>query len=159
MRRKKSEVPTRLTDSLVPDILKLYLMIPRIPIKKVMSNALHALPPQATAAEAARVMDEKGVGSILIADGATFIGILTETDLVRKILARGMDPSSRTLESIMSYPVVAIEEDESLNRANEMMGEHQIRHLLVTRNGEPVGMVTVRNLLSSVYDWALRINL
>ncbi len=134
-------------------------MIPRIPVKKVMSTALHALLPQATAAEAARLMCEKGVGSVLVSDGSQFIGILTETDLVRKVVAPGLDPSSQTIEILMSYPVMSIEEDELLNRANEIMGEHQIRHLLVTKDGVPVGMVTVRNLLSAVYDWALRIAL
>ena len=134
-------------------------MIPRIPVKKVMSTALHALPPQSPAAEAARLMCEKGVGSVLVSDGAQFIGILTETDLVRKVVAPGLDPSSQPIETLMSYPVMSIEEDELLNRANEIMGEHQIRHLLVTKDGVPVGMVTVRNLLSAVYDWALRIAL
>ena len=134
-------------------------MIPRIPVKKVMSSALHALSLHAPVADAARLMAEKGVGSVLVMEGNTYIGILTETDLVRKILARGVDPSLEHVESVMSYPVLTIEEDETLNRANEIMGEHQIRHLLVTRQGNPVGIVTVRNLLSAVYDWALRITI
>ena len=86
------------------------------------------------------------------------MGIITETDLVRKVLGEGLDAASITAEAIMSYPLASIDENASLEAAHEAMGAQRVRHLLVTREGAPVGMISVRSLLDAAYDWALQMN-
>jgi CBS domain-containing protein len=131
-------------------------MIPRIPVKKCMSSHIHAVAPTTDARRVAHLMAEEGIGCVLVEQGGEFVGIVTETDLVAKVLAQDADPARVTVESIMSFPVSSIEESETLETAHEMMGGQRVRHLLVTRKGSPVGLISVRSLLDAAYDWALQ---
>lgn len=101
-------------------------------------------------------MTEKNVGSLLVKQDDNYVGILTDTDIVKKVLAKDLDPKKTTVEEIMSYPISSLDEETPLEKAQEMMGEHQIRHLLVTRDGKPIGVISVRSLLNAVYDWMLK---
>ncbi len=96
---------------------------------------------------AAEMMRDNGVGSIFVTTGSKILGILTDTDLVRRIVATGMDPADTEVENIMSAPIVTIEGDKSLLDANDLMAREHTRHLGVTKNGELVGMISVRDLV------------
>jgi CBS domain-containing protein len=133
-------------------------MIPRIPVKKCMSSRILSIAPSATAHDAARLMATEGIGCLLVEQEAGFIGIITETDLVRKVLGEGLDATETAVETIMSYPVASINENATLEAAHEAMGAQRVRHLLVTRAGAPVGLISVRSLLDAAYDWALQMN-
>jgi signal-transduction protein with cAMP-binding, CBS, and nucleotidyltransferase domain len=129
-------------------------MIPRIPVKKIMSQRLTTIDYQMNLKAVAAEMASQDVGSLLVTKDDQVVGIVTETDIVRRALAQNMDMNATKVEDLMSYPVYSIDEGESLDKAHEVMGEHHIRHLLVTQKGEPAGMLSVRNLLESVYEWA-----
>jgi len=131
-------------------------MIPRFPVKKYMSSRILSAPPTANAREMARLMTAEVVGCLLVEQGGEFVGIVTETDLVTKVLGLNADPCTVTAGDIMSYPVASIEETSSLETAHEMMGAQRIRHLMVTLDGKPVGLISVRSLLDAAYDWALQ---
>jgi signal-transduction protein with cAMP-binding, CBS, and nucleotidyltransferase domain len=131
-------------------------MIPRIPVKKIMSQNLLWVGFNTDVRSAAKLMTEKNVGSLLVKQNESYVGILTETDIVKKVFAMDLDPKTTTVEEIMSYPICSIDEEASLEEAHEIMGEQQIRHLLVTRNGQPIGLVSVRSLLDAVYSWMLK---
>ena len=126
-------------------------MIPRIPVGRVMSEKLITVDQDASAMRAVEVMTENGIGSVLVTRGGEVIGIVSETDLVRKILAKELDPKEVRLESIMSYPPISIDEKEMLEQAYKIMGQNQIRHLVVTRKGAPCGMVSSRSFMESIY--------
>ncbi len=96
------------------------------------------------------------IGSLLVTKDGEVLGIITETDIVRRALAMDVVLEKTAAEEAMSYPVYSIEETEPLATAHEVMGQHHIRHLMVTRAGEPVGMISVRNLLNAVYEWTIR---
>jgi signal-transduction protein with cAMP-binding, CBS, and nucleotidyltransferase domain len=131
-------------------------MIPRIPIKKIMSQRLATIDHRMDLKSVAKQMASLDVGSLLVTKDSEVMGIITETDMVRRALAQDMDLIAVKVEEVMSYPVHSIDEEESLDRAHEVMGEHHIRHLLVTQGGQPSGVLSVRNLLESVYEWAQR---
>ena len=133
-------------------------MIPRLSIKKVMRPRLATIDYQKDLKTVAKQMASENVGSLLVTKDDEVVGIITETDLVKRVLARDVDLAGTQVEEVMSYPVYSIDEEESLDKAHEVMGEHHIRHLLVTREGRPAGMISVRNILESVYEWALRMN-
>lgn len=126
-------------------------MIPRIPVGRVMCEKLCAVDQAASALRAVEVMTEQGIGSVLVTREGEIIGIVSETDLVRKVLSRGVDPKEVRLESIMSYPPITIDEKEMLEQAYKVMGQNQIRHLLVTRKEVPCGMVSSRSFMESIY--------
>jgi CBS domain-containing protein len=134
-------------------------MIPRIPVKKVMSQRLTTIDYRKDLKSVAKQMAALDVGSLLVTKDCEVVGIITETDIVRRALAQDVDLGSTKVEELMSYPVHSIDEGESLDRAHQVMGEHHIRHLLVTQEGKPAGVLSVRNLLESVYEWAQRMKL
>jgi len=126
-------------------------MIPRIPIKRVMSEMLITIDEEDSARRAAEMMMEQGIGSVLVTREAEIIGIVTESDLVRKVLAKGLDPKEVNVEAIMSYPPISIDEKEMLEQAYKVMGQNQIRHLMVTREKIPCGMVSARSFMEVLY--------
>ena len=96
---------------------------------------------------AAEMMRDNGIGSIFITSGEDIIGILTDTDLVRRVVAAGADPLTTTVEQIMSAPIASIEGNRTLLDANDLMATQHIRHLGITKDGKMVGMISVRDLV------------
>jgi len=96
---------------------------------------------------AAEMMRDNGIGSIFITSGEEMIGILTDTDLVRRVVAAGADPLTTTVEKIMSAPIASIEGNRTLLDANDLMAKQHIRHLGITKDGIMVGMISVRDLV------------
>ena len=96
---------------------------------------------------AAEMMRDNGIGSIFITSGEEIIGILTDTDLVRRVVAAGADPLATTVEKIMSAPIASIEGNATLLDANDLMAKQHIRHLGITKDGAMVGMISVRDLV------------
>ncbi|MCA9470788.1 MAG: CBS domain-containing protein [Nitrospirales bacterium] len=97
--------------------------------------------------QAAELMRENEIGSVFVTREDNIIGILTDTDLVRRIVAAGLDPENTEVEKVMSAPLLMIDGDKTLLDANDLMAEKHIRHLGVTKNGELVGMISVRDLV------------
>jgi len=96
---------------------------------------------------AARIMRDRGIGSLFVTNGKEIIGILTDTDMVRRVVAAGSDTHKTTAEQIMSAPILTIEENKTVLDANDMMAQTHIRHLGVTHDGKLVGMISVRDLV------------
>jgi CBS domain-containing protein len=96
---------------------------------------------------AARIMRDRGIGSLFVTNGKEIVGILTDTDMVRRVVAAGADTSKTTVEQIMSAPIMTIEEGKTLLDANDLMAQSHLRHLGVTRDGKLIGMISVRDLV------------
>ncbi len=96
---------------------------------------------------AARIMRDRGIGSLFVTNGKEIVGILTDTDMVRRVVAAGADTHKTTVEQIMSAPIMTIEEHKTLLDANDLMAQTHLRHLGVTRDGKLVGMISVRDLV------------
>ena len=99
------------------------------------------------ARSAAALMRDKNIGSLFVSRGNEIIGILTDTDMVRRVVAVGLDASKTPVEQIMSAPILTIEESRTLLDANDMMATSHLRHLGVSRDGKLVGMISVRDLV------------
>ena len=96
---------------------------------------------------AARVMRDRGIGSLFVTNDREIIGILTDTDMMRRVVAAGLDATKTTVEQIMSAPIVTIEETKTLLDANDLMARSHLRHLGVSRDGKLVGVISVRDLV------------
>ena len=99
--------------------------------------------------EAAKLMRDDRVGSLLVEINGEVVGIVTETDIVRRAVAQGSDLSKMTVQSIMTTPIATIESTRTIQDAHDMMGDLGVRHLGVTAGGTLVGLVSVRDLLIS----------
>lgn len=96
---------------------------------------------------AARIMRDRGIGSLFVTNGKEIVGIITDTDMVRRVVAAGVDTHKTTVEQIMSAPILTIEEGKTLLDANDLMAQTHLRHLGVTKDGKLVGMISVRDLV------------
>ncbi|MFQ5454572.1 MAG: CBS domain-containing protein [Nitrospirota bacterium] len=128
-------------------------MIPIIPVKKVMTTNPLSISYNETVKSAASTMKQHKVNSLLVKKEEEYVGIITDVDIVKKVMTKKTAAPSRiSVESVMSYPISAIDENESTVKANETMSWYHIRHLLVTANGKPVGIISARDLLNPVYE-------
>jgi CBS domain-containing protein len=96
---------------------------------------------------AARIMRDRGIGSLFVTNGKEIVGILTDTDMVRRVVAAGADTQKTTAEQIMSAPILTIDGDKTVLDANDLMAKTHIRHLGVTHDGKLVGMISVRDIV------------
>ncbi len=118
-----------------------------LPLAILMSRNLKTIPYNATLKEAACLMRDKHIGSLLVVRNDDHIGILSETDLVRRGIAEGLDPDKAIVERIMSSPIITIDIEKTAEEANAVMSERGIRHLAITNEGKIVGILSVRDLL------------
>ena len=103
-----------------------------------------------TVLEATRQMAEAGVGSVIIEDSAGADGIFTERDLLKRVVAVGLDPAVTPLADVMSSPVATCGASTTIRDALNTMFEKHIRHLVVEEGGGLVGLVGVRDVLGSL---------
>lgn len=114
------------------------------PVSELMTEPVETIDPDATVVEAARILSERGIGSLIVG-GDPIDGIVTEGDIVRNVAEEG-DLSETTVADVMSDPVVTIRPDESIRTAGERMGHNGVKKLPVTENGSAVGIVTTTDL-------------
>lgn len=116
-------------------------------IGHLMNRDIQKIDHRATVQEASLRMKQKKIGSLLVEKDGQFIGIITETDIVRKAAALGLDLKKETAGSIMSCPVMTLDQQRTPRDAHDLMGENGVRHLGVTQSGKVVGIVSVRDIL------------
>ena len=116
-------------------------------VRNAMRPEIKKVPHTATIKQVAAKMKSDKVGSLFVEKKKELVGIVTETDVVRKAVATGANLGKVTAEKIMSAPIVTIESGRTVNDASDLMGDRGVRHLGVTENGQIVGVVSVRDLL------------
>ena len=107
--------------------------------------------PSRTIQEAAAIMEQAGVGSLAVVDGDRLVGIVTDRDLVRRALSRGVHADAR-IDSVMTTPVVTVGADDPLDVAFGLFATHGLRRLAVMRGDSFVGMLTIDDLFVSVVE-------
>ncbi len=123
------------------------------PLAVMMRPVTKTIRPDDTFLVAAQCMRDARMGAILVMDQDRHVGVVSEADLVRKAMANGLDAANVLVRSVMSAPVVTIDIGRSAHDASDLMAEHGIRHLVVTEEGQIVGMVSVRDLLRYFKNW------
>ncbi len=116
-------------------------------LAQVMRKKLKVIAHTASIKEAASRMRDERVSALFVEKGGTFVGIVTDTDLVRRGVAEGVDVSKTAIETIMTSPIVTIDGIRTVQDAHDMMGDLSVRHLGVTERGQITGIVSVRDLL------------
>jgi quinol-cytochrome oxidoreductase complex cytochrome b subunit len=118
----------------------------------MMSRDPVSVPPSCPLREAAHVMRNMRIRSLLVKEGDAYVGIVTGTDLAGRVLAE--EPyEGVTVGDIMSAPMLTIHTDEALHRANAEMIRHHVRHLVVVDGSDkPIGILSARDLLAPEED-------
>ena len=116
-------------------------------IDRLCNHQPKKIGPSALIQEAAILMSDQRIGSLFIEKNGEFIGIVTDTDIVRRAVAKGTDLKTEKVETIMSSPLISLEKDRSPQNAFDLMSDERVRHLGITDRGKIVGVVSVRDLL------------
>jgi CBS domain-containing protein len=123
------------------------------PIKPLVENREVVVVDVATSiAQAARIMSERQIGGVPVVDGDRVAGIFTERDVLARVVAAGVDPTTTPVSSVMSTSLVTAELTESHDVCMRRMQQARVRHLLVLREGRLAGILSMRDLLALELD-------
>ncbi|MGH7231788.1 MAG: CBS domain-containing protein [Nitrospiraceae bacterium] len=120
-------------------------LVPRV--AEYMSSDVRSIAADAMLKQAGRLLQKLKVGSLLVDDDRRYIGIITDTDLSRKAVARGLDPSATPVKTCMSNPIISIEDTEPITEAVRLMKENGVRHLAVTEDRTIIGVLSLSDVL------------
>ncbi len=121
-----------------------------ISVDKLMTRSLINIQAGSSAIQAAKLMKDHKVGSVFVEQENRIVGIVTEPDIIRKVVGAERVPYYVPVEDIMSSPVIGIDGGRSITEAADMMEQHGTRHLAVLNGGAIVGVLSVRDLLHPV---------
>jgi CBS domain-containing protein len=113
---------------------------------------VHAVAPDDSVIAAIRLMAEKGVGAVLVMQGAQLSGIVSERDYARKIVLHGRSSSETPVRDIMTGDVVTVGPNHTVERCMQIVTESRIRHLPVVENGQVVGVISIGDLVKAVIE-------
>lgn len=114
------------------------------------TQSLCTLPADATAAEAARLLRDRQVGAVLVVEADRLVGIVTERDLVFRLVAAGLDAETTRLDALMTASPETLRPDDTAGEALDKMRRGRYRHLPVLDGARLVGMVSIRDLYEAV---------
>ena len=97
--------------------------------------------------KASQLMQQWKLGSLLVTNSQSYVGVITDSALAREVAAKGLDPNTTIVKTCMRTPVVAIEGGRPIIDAVRMMKEQATRHLAVTQDGQIIGVISVSNIL------------
>lgn len=124
------------------------MRVPDIKVADVMSMDPITVKAEDNVRRAAALMEKHGIGCVIVTDGqGRPIGIVTERDLVSRVMAKGLNGDEITCREIMSSPLITIDPQAPITSAMAKMARHKIRRLVVLDRGRLVGIVTDRDIL------------
>ncbi|MFW6230603.1 MAG: cyclic nucleotide-binding/CBS domain-containing protein [Nanoarchaeota archaeon] len=112
----------------------------------IMTREVETISPSASLTTVSQKMAKERISSLIVTEKKKPLGIISERDFIRKVLARGGKKSMK-VKDVMSSPVLSVQPRESITNAAKLMHENEIRHLLVTQDGEIKGIITETDLL------------
>ncbi len=107
-----------------------------------------ALPPSASVLEAARVMSERSVGAVLVIDEGHLVGIFTERDILRRVVAEGRDPAKEPLSNVVTKDVLTCTPATPLDECRALMTTRRLRHLPVVGPDGLCGVISSGDVLA-----------
>jgi signal-transduction protein with cAMP-binding, CBS, and nucleotidyltransferase domain len=121
-------------------------------IGSLMKTHMITASPDSHVAEAARSMASNEVGAVLVIRDGLLEGILSERDVVTRVVARGKDPAKTKVSEVATGDVVSVDVATHLRKCAELLRSAGVRHLPVTENGKPVGILSSRDFLAYVVE-------
>jgi len=122
-----------------------------------MTKEIPTIDAEVSALEASKVMAAKNDAYLIVLGKAQPVGIVTEGDLLRKVMAKQLDPSAVKISEIMSAPLITIDPDEAVNAAVKVLIDHDIRRMPVVRDSIIYGVITMRDLVKHFNEYNDRV--
>jgi len=111
-----------------------------------------SLTPDATVYEAIEQMAQKGVGALLVMEGERLVGIISERDYARKVILKGKASREIQVREIMSYPVICVPPEFTVEQTMSVMTDNHVRHLPVMVEDTVVGVITIGDVVRGIID-------
>ncbi|MFQ5937501.1 MAG: CBS domain-containing protein, partial [Acidiferrobacterales bacterium] len=122
-------------------------------IKQVLDDKGHdvwTITPDASVFDAIKLMADKEVGALLVMEGGTPVGMISERDYARKVILQGRSSQKTSIRDIMSTRVVYTHPDKSIEQCMAIMTEKRVRHLPVIDGQQLVGMISIGDLVKAI---------
>ncbi len=116
-------------------------------IAEHMSTEVRSLSQDDSLRKAGQLMQQWKLGSLLVTNSQSYVGVITDSLLARDVVANGLDPHTTVVKTCMQTPVATIEGDRPIIDAVRMMKDQAARHLAVTQDGQIIGVISVSNIL------------
>jgi CBS domain-containing protein len=119
-------------------------------VRDVMSQHVVTIDRGASVKDAARLMEKYDVGCLIVLDGGKAVGIITERDMLSRVLLQPIDPETTSINEVMSAPLIYTDPEKDLQDAMELMNERRIKRLPVIVEGNSVGILSITDIVRSV---------
>ncbi|MES2332380.1 MAG: CBS domain-containing protein [Bacteroidota bacterium] len=111
-------------------------------------NAVTTVSPDTTVIEVLRIMSEQNIGSVVVMDNDSFLGIMTERDYSRKVILMDRHSSNTPAGEIMTTEFPAVKRSDSVESCMQLMSENHIRYLPVMENGKLAGIISINDVVT-----------
>lgn len=115
-------------------------------VREIMTKSPVSVAPGTSVVEVARRMRDEGIGAVLVTEGDELRGLVTDRDLVVRVLCEGGDAERHSVKEACSPELVSVSPDDEVDRAAQVMREHSVRRVPVVQNGHAVGIVSLGDL-------------
>ena len=119
-------------------------------LKAKPDQTVYDIAPAASVFDAVRSMSEKGIGALLVMEGETIVGMITERDYARKIVLLGRSSKETPVREIMTSPVMYVRPDQTSEECMALMTENRLRHLPVLDGGKLLGLISIGDLVKDI---------
>ena len=122
--------------------------------KDIVETEFLSLPPNTSVLDAAKAMARRHQGFVIVASPlGPPVGIVTEWDVLAKVVAEGVDPADVPLGDIMSTKLVSVDPNEGIDRVAQLMAEDGMRRVLVVKDSKVLGVIRARTILARMREY------
>lgn len=120
-------------------------------VRDVMTKNVRVVRPDSSVKEVVATMNKFNIGSIIVVQGSRPVGIITERDILKRVVEPCLAPETLTARHVMTSPVLTIDENASVNEAAKLMAKKGVKKLLVMRNNDELaGIITFTDIVTKV---------
>lgn len=123
------------------------------PVSEYMVTTIRDIDVEASVKDAAKMLSDFGIGSLLVKKGANYVGMISEQEITRQLVAVDQNSDSTNVGSIMNSDVDYIDQSEVMSQAIAIMREKRLRYLVVRNDKTVVGILSVKDLLAYYEKW------
>lgn len=102
--------------------------------------------------DAARIMNQKRIGAVVVTEGPRVVGIFTERDILNRVVAAGREPNATKVGDVMTSPMAVCRRDTSVGECKAIMSQKRIRHLPVVEEGKLYGLISTGDIMATEVD-------
>jgi CBS domain-containing protein len=106
--------------------------------------------PQTKVLDALKLMSDKNIGSVMVMEGTTYSGLLTERDYARKVILKGKSSADTLVKDIMTNDLPPISRDSSIDNCMQLMSDNNLRYLPVFENNAVIGIISINDVIKAV---------